>query len=76
MRAQSSNFWLACSHLIEVLQTVGPEEVVDMDGALCRESLDVIGETPYQPAGLTKLLPTMACQSRCMELGVPMSLVR
>ena len=29
--------------------TVGPEEVVDMDNALCRESLDVIG-APQLPS--------------------------
>ena len=44
MRAQFPNIRLACSQLIEVLKTVGPSEVVDMDSALCRESLDVIGE--------------------------------
>ena len=49
MKAEFPNIRLACSQLIEVLKTVGPDEVVDMDGALCRESLDVIGE-PAPPA--------------------------
>ena len=49
MKAEFPNIRLACSQLIEVLKTVGPDEVVDMDGALCRESLDVIGE-PTPPA--------------------------
>ena len=44
MKAEFPNIRLACSQLIEVLKTVGPDEVVDMDSALCRESLDVIGE--------------------------------
>ena len=44
MRAQFPNIRTACSQLIEVLKGVGPDEVVDMDNALCRESLDVIGE--------------------------------
>ena len=44
MRAQFPNIRLACSQLIEVLKGMGPNEVVDMDNALCRESLDVIGE--------------------------------
>ena len=44
MKAEFPNIRLACSQLIEVLKTVGPDEVVDMDNALCRESLDVIGE--------------------------------
>ena len=44
MRAQFPNIRLACSQLIAVLKTVGPNEVVDMDNALCRESLDVIGK--------------------------------
>ena len=43
MKAEFPNIRLACSQLIEVLKTMGPEEVVDMDSALCRESLDVIG---------------------------------
>ena len=43
MKAEFSNIRLACSQLMEVLKTVGPDEVVDMDNALCRESLDVIG---------------------------------
>jgi hypothetical protein len=29
--------------LIEELKRVGPDAVVDMDNAMCRESLDVIG---------------------------------
>ena len=49
MKAEFPNIRLACSQLIEVLKTVGPDEVVDMDSALCRESLDVIGE-PAPPA--------------------------
>ena len=49
MKAEFPNIRLACSQLIEVLKTVGPDEVVDMDSALCRESLDVIGE-PTAPA--------------------------
>ena len=28
---------------LQVLKEVGPDEVVDIDNALCRESLDVIG---------------------------------
>ena len=44
MKAEFPNIRLACSQLIEVLKSVGPDEVVDMDSALCRESLDVIGE--------------------------------
>ncbi len=49
MKAEFPNIRLACSQLIEVLKTVGPEEVVDMDNALCRESLDVIG-APQLPS--------------------------
>ena len=41
---------------LQVLKKVGPEAVVDMDSALCRESLDVIGARfppdPAPPAGL------------------------
>ena len=44
MKAEFPNIRLACSQLILVLKAVGPSEVVDMDKALCRESLDVIGE--------------------------------
>lgn len=43
MKAEFPNIRLACSQLIDVLKTVGADEVVDMDNALCRESLDVIG---------------------------------
>ena len=49
MKAEFPNIRLACSQLIEVLKTVGPDEVVDMDNALCRESLDVIGEALLCP---------------------------
>ena len=45
MKAEFPNIRLACSQLIEVLKTVGPKEVVDIDSALCRESLDVIGQS-------------------------------
>jgi len=45
MKAEFPNIRLACSQLIDVLKTVGPDEVVDMDSALCRESLDVIGQS-------------------------------
>ncbi|CAL5222409.1 g4768 [Coccomyxa viridis] len=47
MRAQFPNIRLACSQLIEVLKGMGPNEVVDMDNALCRESLDVIGRVGF-----------------------------
>lgn len=54
MRKQFPNIRLACSQLIDMLKTVGPNEVVDMDNALCRESLDVIGKTCSRPASLTQ----------------------
>ena len=44
MRKEFSNIRLASSQLIDVLKAIGPEEIVDIDSALCRESLDVIGE--------------------------------
>lgn len=43
MRAQFPNIRTACAQLVVVLKSVGPDEVVDIDNALCRESLDVIG---------------------------------
>ncbi len=49
MKAEFPNIRAACSQLIEVLKTVGPQEVVDIDNALCRESLDVIG-APRHPS--------------------------
>ena len=61
MRAQFPNIRLACSQLIEVLKTVGPDEVVDMDNALCRESLDVIGGPSGQPACLAQPITGSAC---------------
>ena len=69
MRAQFPNIRTACSQLIEVLKGVGPGEVVDMDNALCRESLDVIGEIGSQPACLTKTLAGSACQSELIGTG-------
>ncbi len=50
MKAEFPNIRLACSQLIQVLKTVGPDEVVDMDNALCRESLDVIGDALCCPS--------------------------
>ena len=68
MKAEFSNIRLACSQLIEVLKTVGPDEVVDMDNALCRESLDVIGGVLLCPKLAACLLrvsppppPTFTC---------------
>ena len=70
MKAEFPNIRLACSQLIEVLKTVGPDEVVDMDNALCRESLDVIGERPCYPSFSSKAccestIPRLTCNSLC-----------
>ena len=46
MRAQFPNIRTACAQLVDVLKTVPANDVVDMDSALCRESLDVIGARP------------------------------
>ena len=42
---------------LQVLKKVGPDAVVDMDSALCRESLDVIGARfPPDPAPPTGMM--------------------
>jgi cytochrome P450 len=46
MRAQFPNIRTACAQLVDVLKTIPANDVVDMDSALCRESLDVIGARP------------------------------
>ncbi len=43
MKAQFGNIRTSCAQLVTVLKTLPRGEVVDMDSALCRESLDVIG---------------------------------
>lgn len=43
MRMQFPNVRSACAQLVDVLKTVPAGDPVDMDSALCRESLDVIG---------------------------------
>ena len=69
MKAEFPNIRAACSQLIEVLKSVGPDEVVDMDGALCRESLDVIGEPgpllPVAAAGPSWGPGISQCASTC-----------
>ena len=44
MKAQFPNIRLACGQLIDILKSLDGKAAVDMDSALCRESLDVIGE--------------------------------
>ena len=44
MKAQFPNIRLACGQLIDILKSMKGDIAVDMDSALCRESLDVIGE--------------------------------
>jgi len=46
MKAQFPNIRMACSQLVAVLKSLEKDSVVDMDSALCRESLDVIGDPP------------------------------
>lgn len=46
MKAQFPNIRTSCAQLVTVLKTLPRGEVVDMDSALCRESLDVIGDAP------------------------------
>ena len=43
MKAQFPNIRLACGQLIDILKSLKGDAAVDMDSALCRESLDVIG---------------------------------
>ena len=43
MKAQFPNIRLACGQLIDILKSLKGDTAVDMDSALCRESLDVIG---------------------------------
>ena len=44
MKAQFPNIRMACSQLMTVLKSLEIGTIVDMDNALCRESLDVIGD--------------------------------
>ena len=81
MKAEFSNIRLACSQLIEVLKTVGPDKVVDMDNALCRESLDVIGGVLLCPKLAACLLRfhhptcTFCCTARQALSAGPMVLI-
>lgn len=68
MKAEFPNIRAACSQLIEVLKSVGPDEVVDMDGALCRESLDVIGRVGFgKDMGATRSLRNSDAPGQAME---------
>ncbi|CAL5219591.1 g1454 [Coccomyxa viridis] len=68
MKAEFPNIRAACSQLIEVLKTVGPQEVVDMDNALCRESLDVIGRVGFgKDMGATRSLRDSDTSGQAME---------
>ncbi|CAL5223871.1 g6460 [Coccomyxa viridis] len=47
MKAQFPNIRLACGQLIDILKSLDGKTAVDMDSALCRESLDVIGRVGF-----------------------------
>ncbi len=78
MRAQFPNIRSACAQLVDILRTVGPDQVVDIDNALCRESLDVIGAPcAFQAAStqpfpcLAQKLHTIAVKEPCKFLALP-----
>ncbi|EIE20661.1 cytochrome P450 [Coccomyxa subellipsoidea C-169] len=68
MRAQFPNIRTACAQLVDVLKTVSADDVVDMDSALCRESLDVIGMVGFgQDLGATRSLASSDESGQAME---------
>ncbi|CAL5225848.1 g8631 [Coccomyxa viridis] len=57
MKAQFPNIRLACGQLIDILKSLKGDAAVDMDSALCRESLDVIGRVGFgRDLGATRSL--------------------
>ncbi|CAL8468141.1 g7680 [Coccomyxa elongata] len=68
MKAQFPNIRTSCAQLVTVLKTLPRGEVVDMDSALCRESLDVIGMVGFgQDLGATRSLASSDESGQAME---------